>query len=385
MHRASIKKLNSTEKKGAKKAFITDVSYIKNPNAYKTKNNQNSKKSQTKNRLKKLRSQEIKERNHKTRLPKISSSIKQKKQRNRQKENINKDLKSFVGSFNREFKIKRDEARDPKFGNSQNKLLNKHTKIECVEKFLSNQETKTRKNVKSVYRRLAKNAEPDVLQLLTKMESKSSFKQLLKMKEEELILTKKKFNQMNFKLKRAKETLKGIDKRIQKEELDLVDRTNEGQINQAIQNDKDLNDNLEEVRLITESLVHKKKMYSADILILKKNTETLKTLLRRWKKIRSDLERKKNTNIKLSNHLLEKIISEKKKRDDVSEVFGNSKNLKNLFHNELELFRDKIILEEMIKKKDNDGNNQKILIKRFSGEAKTRAVTKRITRAENEG
>ena len=170
-----------------------------------------------------------------------------------------------------------------------------------------------------------------------------------------MILTKKRFNQVNFGLARAKETLRGLDRRIQKEELDLEDQTNEGQINQAIQNDQNLNDNLEEVRLITESLVHKKKNYSADILTLKKNTETLKTLLRRWKKIRADLHRKKNTNIKLSNHLLEKIVSEKKKRDDASEVFGNSKNLKTFFHNELELFRDKVILEEMIRRKDNDG------------------------------
>ena len=350
-----VRQLSPTQKKGTKKAFMTDVSYIKNPAIHRSKKQQDSKKSNSLNPLKKLRSQEIKERNHKTRLPKISSSIKQKKQRNRQKENINKDLKSFVGKFNKEFKLKRDEARGPKFKSSQNKLLNKKSKIECVEKFLNHQEVQARKNVKSVYRRLAKNAEPNVFQILNKMESKSSFKQLLKMKEEELILTKKKFNQMNFKLTRAMQTLNGLDKRIQKEELDLEDKTNEGQINQAIQNDRELNDNLEEVRLITESLVHKKKMYTGDILTLKKNTETLKTLLRRWKKIRSDLDRKKKANIKLSNHLLEKIINEKKKRDDVSEVFGNSKNLKNLFHNELELFRDKIILEEMIKKKDNDG------------------------------
>ena len=342
-----------------KKAFITDVSYIKNAENQALKENKEGKQCGKLKHLKKLRSQEIRSRNQRTRFPKISTSLKQKKfGKTKEKENISSDLKSFVGSFNKEFKIKRGEAHNPKNVYTNNHIFGKKTKIECVENFLNHQEVKARKNVKSVYKRLAKSSEQEIFQLLSKMENKSSFKQLLKMKEEELILTKKKFNQMNFQLAKAKENLKGLNRQIKKEKMDLQDNTDEGEIDKAIRNERQLNDNIEEVRLVTESLVHKKKMYSTDILTLKKNTETLQTLLRRWKKIRSDLDRKKNTNIKLSNHLLEKIISEKKKRDEISEVFGNSKNLKNLFHDELELFRDKIILEEMIKKKDNDGKKK---------------------------
>jgi N-terminal acetyltransferase B complex non-catalytic subunit len=342
--------------KMGKKAFITDVSYIKSPKGKSSKKRIEAKESKNIKPFRNLRSQEINKGVGRTRLPKISGSSKQKKMEQKKKKNITKELQTFVGSFNREFKMKRNEMHNPKSVYTNNNFFNKNTKIECVENFLSRQEKKARKNMKSVYQRLAKNSEKDVFELLNKMENKSSFQQLLKMKEEELIITKKKFNQLSFQLKKAKENLHGLNRQVKKEKLDLVDRTNEVHIDNAIQNERQLNDDIEEIRLVTESLVHRKKMYSADILTLKKNTEALKTLLRRWKKIRSDLNRKKNTNIKLSNHLLEKIISEKKKRDEVSEVFGNSNNLKNLFHDELELFRDKIMLEEMIKKKDNDGN-----------------------------
>lgn len=344
---------DSPQLRGGKKAFMTDVSFVKHAELTRSKQRQQPRKPEAP--LKKLRSQELRQRRRRTRLPKISNSLKQKrKAKGRAKENIARDLQSFVGKFDREFRNRREEAKDPRRA-TQNSLFGKKAKIDCVERFLNHQEVKARKNVKSVYRRLAQNSEADLAQILSRMENKASFQQLLKMKEEELILTKKKFNQVNFELGRAQDSLKGLDRRIRQEELAQQDVTNEGSINAAIQNERDLNDNLEEVRLVTESLVHKKKMYSADILTLKKNTETLKTHLRRWKKIRSDLDRKRNTNIKLSNHLLEKLLSAKKKRGDTSEVFGTSKNLKTLFHNELELFRDKIILEEMIRRKDDDG------------------------------
>lgn len=374
-----------TQNNLSKKAFMTDVEFIKNQKQGAKRQKAKEAEARRTAPFKQLRSQEIKSRKGRTRLPQISSSSKHKKIKGKTKENISRDLRSFVGSFNREFKMKRGESRDPKNVYTNNHMFGKKAKIDCVENFLDRQEKKTRKNMKSVYLRLAKNSEKDVFDLLSRMENKTSFKQLLKMKEDELIITKKKFNQLSFNLKKAKETLKGLDRQVKKEQLELVDRTDEGEIDQAIRNERQLDDDIEEIRLVTESLIHKKKMYSADILTQKKNTETLKTLLRRWKKIRSDLTRKKNTNIKLSNHLLEKIICEKKKRDEVSEVFGNSNNLKNLFHDELELFRDKIILEEMIKKKDDDGTESGFLTFRFPGVAAAGATQKGNAGEENEG
>ena len=63
--------------------------------------------------------------------------------------------------------------------------------------------------------------------------------------------------------------------------------------------------------------------------------------------------------VKFSNKLVDKIICNNKKQTENSEIFGKSKNLKSFFHKELDLYQDKVVLEEIIKKKDQKGKQIK--------------------------
>lgn len=352
----SLKQSMMMSSKTNKKTFMTDVNFFKNIKSKQYPHIKKKAKNLHKSKLSNMKKSNSKSKPLLTsgKLPRISWPLKRAAKRSKsRKENIGKELKNFVNDFNKEFKNRRKMGHLQMGGNDQQIVNN--NKVTCVEKFLNKQQEKAKKNAKNVYERLSKQPEKEVMDFLKRIESKHSFKELLKLKEDELIITKKRFNNLNFQLKKKKQNLSNIKLQVAKWKIELGDYTDQEKISQALSDEKLLNENLEEVRLETESLSHVKKEYMGDILVLKKNEETLKTMLRKWKKVRADLVRKKNMHVKFSNHLLDQILSEKKKKEEMSEVFGGSNNLKSFFHKELDLFKDKVILEEMIRKKDDNG------------------------------
>ena len=282
--------------------------------------------------------------------------------RHKKKKSITRELKAFVRDFNHEIRNSRSKKplkeQNKAWGNSQ-KSKNTASKrgLKCVESFLARQEEKTRAGLKGVYNRRKRGQEAQVVEALRRIENQDTFKELLKLKEEELIRTKKEFNKGNFGLQKLNKQAAQLSVRAGRAQREMGATHDETFIKQAVANQKEVEEGLEEVRWATESLKFRHKNCVQDLLVLKKNTETLKGELRRWKKMEADLKRKKNNHVKQADHLKREIDCQRRKRGQGNGFFRGSHKLKNLFHHELEKFHGKVILDEILKNKHEEGRH----------------------------
>ena len=362
---------DSAEANQESKAFMTDVNFYQSPQSP----NKNSPNPKTTLKPRKSRNA-AKIRNL---LPRISKSMRQqrgrsgsKKQdlkgsmnkgsRHKKKKSITRELKAFVRDFNHEIRNSRSKKplkeQNKAWGNSQ-KSKNTASKrgLKCVESFLARQEEKTRAGLKGVYNRRKRGQEAQVVEALRRIENQDTFKELLKLKEEELIRTKKEFNKGNFGLQKLNKQAAQLSVRAGRAQREMGATHDETFIKQAVANQKEVEEGLEEVRWATESLKFRHKNCVQDLLVLKKNTETLKGELRRWKKMEADLKRKKNNHVKQADHLKREIDCQRRKRGQGNGFFRGSHKLKNLFHHELEKFHGKVILDEILKNKHEEGRH----------------------------
>lgn len=356
---------DSNETNQESKAFMTDVNFYQ-PNH--SKNNPIGTPNPKSPIIPRKSKNIVKVRNL---LPRISKSMRQQRhpsqnklKKKKERQSINRELKHFVRDFNQE--IKKSKSKKPlqqnrDWNKKRNPVVHKKPKstLKCVETFLARQEEKTRQGLKGVYNRQKRGNQNQnhVIDALRKIENQDTFKQLLTLKEEELIRTKKEFNKGNFKLQKLRKQAQQLEMRSDRARQEMGASEDQSFIKRAVAERKTVEEGLEEVKWATESLKFRHKSCIHDLLVMKKNTETLKNELRKWRKVEADLKRKRNNHIKQANFLKREIDCERKRRGEANGLFRGSQKLKNIFHEELEKFHGKVILDEILKNKQEIGNH----------------------------
>lgn len=331
-------KMNHTGTKnyhGQKNAFLTEIDY----NAKKAKKRVNMTHSIGNN---------YKGRNEK-KLPYLS-----KKGKNGQEPpypQIN-DLNDYVEHF------KHDVRRFNSINKKSDPMLKKTNFADFNSNFAFNFLENQKKRIEDEIQQIYTTKQPKELEDIIKtIETKHSFKEILQLKEQELIQSKKIFNQYDYKLKQIKGKIKKTDVLLEK--YDTPEKEND---NNAIQlNEKkheNMKEKLDEVIYEKECLDNLRNTYKSNILILKKRSSNLKDDL---KKLKNKFETKNNEIIReeaIQNDIYKRVLDHKKNK----KVKYNDELINQKIKDEYNFYEDQIKFDQIManEEKINQAKQQTI-------------------------
>lgn len=188
------------------------------------------------------------------------------------------DLEEYVEHFKAD--VKRFNSVNKKSDSTLRKDDIENFNSTFAYRFLENQKRRIEDEIQQIY----STKQPKELEdYIKRFETKTTFKEILALKKEELVGCKKTYNAYDYKLKRVREKIEKMDALLEKYETeeaapsDATKRLNE-------ERHGEIKERIEEVMCDKEVLDNIRNTYKTDILLLKKKNENLKEELRKLKK-----------------------------------------------------------------------------------------------------
>jgi hypothetical protein len=214
------------------------------------------------------------------------------------------DLKNFINIFKKDLLPITTRKKDD---------LNKDDLIKfnhnLAKEFLNIQKSKIESEIQNHY---LKKTPFELQEYLNQMENKTSFKNILSQKKEELIEKKKIYNAFSFKLKTAEKNLENLNNLLNRYSSKTLVFEEEGE-------DKmDKTKNLNELEEIIKNITHERdcldnfrKSYKTDLIILKKKSEVQKDKLLKLIKSLQSKNKELNKQEDMNNNVLNEFTQHK--------------------------------------------------------------------------